>query len=117
MLEPETSAPATDPVTYRDKEGQLLTLGEWTRLYGNRDYRQHKDTQLPGTLVRTMWEGIDDGVNVACMWHTGVIDEAGRANTVWEGYWPCTQDEAEAAHEIAVAKVCEQRQSAGGQKI
>lgn len=46
-----------------------------------------------------MWEGLEDGVQVACMWATGVSRDATRWETVWEGYYPCTLAYALEVHE------------------
>lgn len=94
-------------IHHRDKEGQLLELLAWAELYDDLDYRLVAETQLDDVLVRTMWEGLDDGVQVASMWHTGIRRNE-RWETVWKGFWPCTQIEAEAAHELVVARLREQ---------
>lgn len=95
-----------DAVHYRDRKGNPLTLMQWTQLYQDRDYRLVTDTKHGDLLVRTLWEGIDDGVEVACQYHTG-IHWAGEWITVWEGYWPCTDKQAKARHNAIVALVRE----------
>ncbi|MEV6309949.1 hypothetical protein AB0M10_15290 [Streptomyces sp. NPDC051840] len=97
-----------DQVHHRDKGGRPLALLEWADLFQNLDYRRVAETQVGGTLVRTVWEGIDDGVQVGCMWATGV-GNAEALTTTWEGYWPCTQEEAKAAHEKVVATLRERQ--------
>lgn len=95
-------------IRHRDKAGNALTLMEWTKLYEDSDYRTVAETSYLDALVRTMWEGIDDGVDVACQFHAG-IKWAGTWTTVWEGYWPCTEDEARQKHREIVAmlrKLC-----------
>jgi hypothetical protein len=104
--------PSTDGIRHRDKEGRPLELLEWARLYEDFEYRNVADTQLGDVLVRTMWEGLDDGVRVACMFHTGVRRN-GAWQMVWEGFWPCTAIEAEAAHELVVADICYKLPAAG----
>ncbi|MEW1922215.1 hypothetical protein [Streptomyces sp. NPDC088360] len=96
--------PDAGRVTHRDKDGRPLELLEWARLHEDLAYRLVAETQVGDALVRTQWEGIDDGVQVACMWHTGVRRD-GRWTTIWEGYWPCTLDEAVAEHEQVAADV------------
>ncbi|MFF1693083.1 hypothetical protein ACFVXC_05575 [Streptomyces sp. NPDC058257] len=101
--------PADSPVRRWSKEGRPLGLMEWARLYEDDEYRTVAETEVDGVLVRTMWEGHDVEVMWAgCMFHTGVRRD-GRWQDAWEGHHPCTVIEAEAAHELVVAKL---RQSA-----
>ncbi|MFD9815172.1 hypothetical protein [Streptomyces sp. NPDC059080] len=90
-------------ISHRDKEGRPLDLMAWTRLHKDLEYRVIAEDEVAGHLVRTVWEGIDDGVQVACMWANGISSDGKTFRTVWEGYWPCTQDEAKAAHRETVA--------------
>ncbi|MFH9731829.1 hypothetical protein [Streptomyces sp. NPDC017260] len=95
--------PAASRISHRDKQGQPLELMEWARLYEDIDYRLVAEAEVDDVLVRTMWEGIDAGVvGAGDMFHTGVR-RAGCWETVWEGHYPCTVIEAEAAHELVVA--------------
>ncbi|MET8342502.1 hypothetical protein [Streptomyces microflavus] len=89
-------------VIHRDKEGRPLDLMAWGRLHEDMEYRVVAEDEVAGALVRTVWEGIDDGVQVACMWANGISFDGKTFRTVWEGYWPCTQAEAEAAHRETV---------------
>ncbi|MFC4498484.1 MULTISPECIES: hypothetical protein [Streptomyces] len=99
---------ATGRISHRDKEGQPLELLEWAALYEDHAYRLVAETEFDDVLVRTMWEGIDAGVvGAGDMFHTGVR-RAGRWSDAWAGHHPCTLIEAEAAHELVVAKVREQ---------
>jgi hypothetical protein len=91
-----------DVVHHRDREGKKLTLMEWSRLFEDREYRVVAETKHGDALVRTLWEGLDDGVEVACQYHTG-IHWGGEWTTVWEGYWPCTDAQAKAKHQQVVA--------------
>ncbi|MFV0135539.1 hypothetical protein ACLGIH_20345 [Streptomyces sp. HMX87] len=102
------SEPAEARVARRDKDGRPLDLMEWARLYEDDDYRLVAETQVDDVLVRTLWEGHD--VQVTCagdMFHTGVR-RGDRWTDEWVGHHPCTLIEAEAAHEIVVAKIREQ---------
>jgi hypothetical protein len=87
----------TDQVTHRDREGNQITLGEWARLWEDSEYRKVARTEHLDAVVQTQWEGIDDGVQVATMYHTG-IRWAGEWTTVWEGFHPCTEDDAKRMH-------------------
>ncbi|WP_369042276.1 hypothetical protein [Streptomyces sp. Midd1] len=101
-----TPEPEQDAVNQRDREGNPLTLAQWSEHFADPDYRLVGETQHGDILVRTLWEGLDDGVQVACQYHTG-INLAGAWTTVWNGYWPCTEAQAKASHEAAVAVVRE----------
>ncbi|MFF8283305.1 hypothetical protein ACF06W_11350 [Streptomyces albus] len=102
------SESAAGRISHRDKDGNLLELLEWGRLYEDYDYRRIAETNLEGdVLVRTMWEGLDAGIHGGgCMFHTG-LRQNGQWQCVWEGQYPCTVAEAEAAHESVVASVRE----------
>jgi hypothetical protein len=91
-------------VHHRGRDGELLSLTEWADRYEDPEYRVVAKSELLDVVVQTQWEGLDDGVNVGCMYATGVC-RAGSWTTVWEGYWPCTEGEARAAHERAVAEL------------
>ena len=110
------SEPAQGRISHRDKEGQPLELLEWARLYEDFEYRLVAETQLDDVLVRTLWEGIDAGVvGAGDMFHTGYqTGEAGKWQDAWAGHHPCTVIEAEAAHELVVAKLREQQPRASG---
>lgn len=102
------SEPAESRISHRDKKGQPLELLEWARLYEDFDYRLVAETQVGDQLVRTMWEGIDAGVvGAGDMFHTGVRRDD-KWRTAWSEQHPCTVIEAEAAHELVVAKIREQ---------
>lgn len=101
--------PDTGRISHRDKGGRPLELLAWAALYEDLDYRLVAETEVGDALVRTMWEGIDAGVvGAGDMFHTGVR-RAGRWSDAWAGHHPCTVIEAEAAHELVVAKVREQQ--------
>ncbi|WP_329271857.1 hypothetical protein [Streptomyces sp. NBC_01451] len=87
----------TDLVTHWDREGKPISLGDWSRLWNDPDYRIVAKTPHLDAVVQTQWEGINDGVQVATMYHTG-IGWAGTWTTVWEGYYPCTEADAKKAH-------------------
>ncbi|MGW1261236.1 hypothetical protein ACWD7Y_04645 [Streptomyces drozdowiczii] len=97
------SEPAAGRISHRDKDGNPLELLEWARLHEDMSYRLVAEDEVAGQRVRTVWEGIDDGVQVACMWANGVSSDGETYRTVWEGFWPCTQDEALAAHQETLA--------------
>lgn len=97
--------PTADRISHRDKEGRPLPLLEWARLFEDFEYRLVAETGVGDVLVRTMWEGIDAGVvGAGDMFHTGVR-QADRWSDAWAGHHPCTVVEAEAAHELVVAKI------------
>lgn len=104
-----------EQVHYRGRNGEALTLGEFARLYADREYRLVAKAEHLDAVVQTQWEGIDDGVQVGCVWHTGIC-WAGAWTTVWEGYWPTTEDEAKAKHEEIVTllrETCPEQPAAG----
>lgn len=101
------STPPEDRVWQRDKEGRPLTLDEWAALRTDPGYTLVAGTKVNDTLVRTIWEGLDDGVAVAPMYSIGV-----RRNERWQEqqrlFWPISEDQAKAAHELFVAELHEQ---------
>ncbi|AZM47840.1 hypothetical protein DMB38_20445 [Streptomyces sp. WAC 06738] len=103
--------PPAGRISHRDKEGRPLELLEWAQLYEDFDYRLVAETRVGDQLVRTMWEGIDAGVvGAGDLFHTGYqSNETGNWRDAWAGHHPCTLIEAEAAHELVVAKVREHK--------
>lgn len=94
------------PATGRwDKDGQPIDVQKWLILYGNFGYRLVAQTRYKQTLVRTVWEGLDDGVGVAPMWATSAGASLEELRTVWVGFYPCTLAEALVRHEAVVARL------------
>lgn len=93
-----TEEPSREGGHYWDKDGKPLSLEEWVELLNDPNYRLVAETTYQETTVRTIWEGIDDGVRVAAMYATGIGNDAGGLKTVWEGYYPCTLADAQAMH-------------------
>ncbi|NIY68080.1 hypothetical protein [Streptomyces malaysiensis] len=97
--------PASGRVARRDKEGRPLGLLEWAQLFEDYNYRLVAETEVDDVLVRTLWEGHDVQVmGAGDMFHTGVRSGE-RWQDAWTGHHPCTVIEAEAAHELIVAKL------------
>lgn len=104
----------TDEIRYWSKNGQPLQLMEWSLLYMDHSYRLVAETTYGGQSVRTVWEGIDDGVRVAAMYATGVGSESGGWKNVWEGYYPCTLADAQKMHGQFVAVLREKMEEING---
>ncbi|MEU1552188.1 hypothetical protein ABZ517_05625 [Streptomyces scabiei] len=96
------STPTTEEAGFRGREGELLTLGEWSRLFEDRDYRIVGRTEHLDAIVQTEWKGVADDVQVGVMYDTG-IRWAAEWTTVWHSHWPCTEAEAKAKHTEIVA--------------
>ena len=60
-------------VTYRDKEGNPLTVLQWGHLFEDLNYRIIKTEMVGDIQVSTIWLGLLD--MSGCYFETGVFDE------------------------------------------
>jgi hypothetical protein len=90
------------------RDGQPLEMLEWANRALNEEYRIVGRTEHQDVVVLTEWLGIADTVKVSVMYQTHIQEAGKRQQRAWHSHWPSTEDEAEAAHELVVAKVREQ---------
>ena len=88
---------------YYDKEGQRLTMREWTRLLNDFDYRQIGNEERDGVRVSTVWLGLDHGFGIGnpLIFETMVF--GGERDQDQRRY--STLEEAEAGHAQMVEEV------------
>ena len=100
---------APGEVAHIGRDGETLELMEWARRFTDKDYSIVAHTELiaHGIIVRTEWVGVADTVEVGVMYETYAEGPDNQRLRVWHSHWPCTEDEAKAAHEQAVAMVRE----------
>lgn len=86
-----------------DRQGNPITLEQWSRMFGDEEYKRIAKTDLPGGgHVSTVWMGLDHGFGgLHLIFETMVFGHPG-ADNEQERY--STEQEARAGHEEMVAK-------------
>jgi ABC-type sugar transport system substrate-binding protein len=93
-------------LVYYDRDGNPITLEQWTELQGNRGYRVAETNLVDGTDVSTMWLGIDrSGQQPPAIYETVVFNASGDLVEVQRH--PTMRD-ALAAHQKLVAVFIEE---------
>jgi len=89
-------------MTKRDRDGNEVTLLQWSDLWADMSYRLLSEDLVRDVRVRTMWEGVDDlGGAMFCV---GVQQGTGAFVTVAE---PATQESAQQTHARVVTIVAD----------
>jgi hypothetical protein len=81
---------------YIDRAGRCLTVGEWSRLFEDHEYRRIRESSINGYWISTVWRGYVDGT-----FETMILDSLALFDG--ERWQFATEAEAIAGHERAVA--------------
>lgn len=97
---------APQETAYVDRDGEELGMLKWFQLFADEDYSTVAATDHHDATVLTRWLGVADNLQVGILYATHIW-QAGQSRLVWHAHWPATEADAQAAHELVVARLRE----------